>query len=161
MDLRILLASTTPLQVAYLKRATKIFFGFSYWGKNENNELTDIIFKHISNVEKVQSMEDVIPQISQIKLRKTFIQIVTQGLDGIAHKNRELPLIEPLVHRIFEYTNKLADILKKSKLKGKVYLTSDHGILWKHQSELVEVPSHSSNPPRYSTTDYLGIKGKL
>lgn len=121
------------------------FLGFSYWDKEEKNELTNIIFKSFSTVQKIQMFDEIKKEIDRPKLKKSFIQIVMQGLDGIAHKNRDIPLIEPLTAKIYNSVCDLAYFLSKKNLRGRVYVTSDHGILWKHKNNLLTVPSESAH----------------
>ena len=136
------------------------FIGYSYWDRT--NELTDHIFKYFKVVNKVQSFTEILGSININNLNKTFIQIVLNGLDGIAHTNRDEPLIEAFVANIYSSIENLRSLLKDSNKRGKIYLISDHGILWKHKSDLVKIDPDITNNihTRYYSTVVKNPRGK-
>ncbi len=119
------------------------FHGYSYWARDNKNDLTDYIFRNISNTEKVESFREVISSVTLKLKSKSYFQIVIQGLDGIAHKNRDEPLIEAIVQQLWNNVDSLVAVARKSNLKSKIIITSDHGILWKHRSNLMKIAGHS------------------
>jgi len=132
------------------------FIGFSYWEKDEN-ELTKVLFKGFPVVSKVNSLKDVKKRLEQTPLNKTYFQVVTSGLDGLAHKCREEPLIDALVSQLKANIDSIVKALTLTKLKGIVYISSDHGILWKHRKNLKKVPfEYAKNV--YSPRCYEGTR---
>jgi hypothetical protein len=106
--------------------------GFSYW--NRNNELTNLLFKGFAGDQMYQVSEyaSILETLEQKSLEKTFIQIVVEGCDEVAHKSRDRPPIKQFIKRIFkEHIPRLTDILHDKGLKGVIHLVADHGIWWK------------------------------
>lgn len=129
------------------------FFGFSYWEKEKTNTLTDAIFRGFPHVNKIQTIKEVWQILKNQKLDKSYIQIVTSGLDGLAHKCWDEPLIEPKVLHIKNSIDFLIGELSKTRLSGLMFITSDHGILWKHHNSLRKIPfekiEHTMSPRFY------------
>jgi len=132
-----------PIIYGLYKEGFRHFYGFSYWDIDNTNELNSFIFRKINKFKKVQSFGEILSLFPQNLIPGSYIQLVLQGLDGIAHKNRDEPLIEPIVAKLWENVQKIAEKVKKLKMKARIFLTSDHGILWKHKSALEKIPSHT------------------
>lgn len=139
-----IICNGSSLAYEMYQRRFRNFVGFSYWEKDQKNDLTDEIFRGFSSVSKFEAYSQVIEQLKEPFQSKTYFQIVMQGLDGIAHNNRDEPLIEAIVGNIRKRVQDTVKILSAHNKKGIIFLTSDHGILWKHKSSLVKIPSHSS-----------------
>lgn len=129
--------------------------GFSYWTR-EDNALTDQLFAFFSdNVEKVRSFQDVLECIAEIDLESTFIQIVRQGLDGLCHKHRDRPTPENYVKALAQDWCSLLGYLQIQGISAQVFLTSDHGILWKSGHDLQVLPQGKwMDSPRYFKHSY-------
>jgi hypothetical protein len=128
------------------------FFGFSYWEKEKKNILTDVLFRGFPHVNKIQTIKEVWQILQRQSLDKSYIQIVTSGLDGLAHKCWDEPLIEQRLQQVKQNIDFLFDELSKTRLSGLMYVTSDHGILWKHRNSLKKIPFEKSEhtmSPRY------------
>ena len=148
-----IVGTTESIPFLLFKNKFKKFIGFSYWDRD--NELTDVIFRNCHNLLKVQRFSDIIDSFHSLNVNDTYIQIVLNGLDSIAHRNRDEPLIEAIVDRIYSCVNDLANLLINKNIKGSIYLVSDHGILWKHKSELIPIPSES---PKHTYLRYYSTK---
>jgi hypothetical protein len=128
--------------------------GFSYWDREVDAELTREIFIPFGMKEptRVESFEQILNKLKRSMVRKSYIQIVTHGLDQLCHKNYEEPLIEGHVVRLLNNFKGLKKIIEEKGFKGLICLTSDHGILWKHKASLkiIDEPSQdTSHSPRY------------
>lgn len=124
--------------------------GFSYWERIDN-KLTDKLFLGITNHIKINSFQKILDTLfhevsTWKKEERIYIQIIREGLDKYAHEKRERLDINGEIKNIFTDAKNLADMLQKSNCKFKIYLTSDHGILWKKDSlKVVELPSDLKN----------------
>jgi len=115
------------------KKGFKSRLGFSYWDRG--NDLTNMLFHGFdpqAQMHRVVEFEEIIGQLSKRRLTKTFVQIVLSGLDQFAHDNRDRPPIKEWVERLFSYClTAIADVVRKQKLTGLLYMVSDHGIWWR------------------------------
>ena len=131
-------------------------YGFSYWTRDDN-ALTNHLFDRFStNVDKVRSFQNVLKQLEKLDLTGAYIQIVRQGLDGLCHKHRDRPNPEHYVHDLVQDWYALLKLLGEKGISAQVFLTSDHGILWKegHTDFRVQFPGKHTDPPRYFKQPY-------
>jgi hypothetical protein len=109
---------------------------FSYWYR-ENNDLTDRLFKTIHQIHRCNTMKEVIQQLSstlpQLQHKRVYIQIVRVGLDAGAHHQRELPPIAGILENILSGIKELIQVLEQQHRPARLYVTSDHGILWRDE----------------------------
>ena len=141
----------TPLVQQLITAGLPHSRGYSYW-EREQNDVSQTLFAGIP-LEKIPNFEIVFERITQLNPRGLYIQIVRQGLDGLAHGHREVTPYEiqasvDAIHHDFE---RLADWLKEKAVFGAVYLIADHGILWKNQHKLQLLPGEQGRHPRYNT----------
>jgi hypothetical protein len=81
-----------------------------------------------------------------------YVQLVREGLDGLAHSRREVTQaeVEGTVNAIHQDYHRLIEVVATAGLPGAVYLVADHGILWKAQHpELQRIEILRSDHPRY------------
>ena len=152
-----IIGSSNSIAYQLFKKEISNFVGFSYWDRT--NELTGELFKNISPLHKIERFSDILEKIEKIELNNTYLQIVLNGLDGIAHKNWDEPLIIPIVEKLYKKINHIYEILQKFGVKGDFFVTSDHGILWKHQQDLVKISQddvHKTYNVRYYPTKLMG-----
>ena len=131
-------------------------YGFSYWARDDN-ALTNHLFNRFStNVDKVRSFQDVLEQLKKLDLMGTYIQIVRQGLDGLCHRHRDRPNVEHYVHDLAQDWAALLKLLEGKGISAQVFLTSDHGILWKEGNTdfRVQFSGKHTDPPRYFKQAY-------
>ena len=130
-------------------------YGFSYWTR-DGNALTDHLFARFGdNVEKVRSFQDVLAHLADINLDDTYIQIVRQGLDKLCHQHRDRPNPEQYVKDLAQDWHSLLELLQNRDTSAQVFLTSDHGILWKEGHDLqVWEPARLSGVCRYLKYSY-------
>lgn len=129
--------------------------GFSYWTR-EDNALTDQLFAFFGeNVQKVRDFQDVLEGLMQIDLNNTYVQIVRQGLDGLCHKHRDRPNPGNSVLALAQDWRSLLECLQNRGISAQVFLTSDHGILWKLGHDLQVLPQGKwMDSPRYFKYSY-------
>lgn len=124
--------------------------GYSYWDR-ETNEVAAMMF-HGMPLRRVGGIDEALARLAEEPPEGLFIQVVRVGTDGLAHGRREVGPreIEATVESVRHDLNRLVDMLQESGLPGAVYLTSDHGILWKGQHSLKVTTEHRSSHPRYA-----------
>jgi hypothetical protein len=127
--------------------------GFTYW-QPDNNVIADFMFaglpfKQVNNFDTILlhlKNEQLIPQ--------TYIQLVRQGLDGLAHGKRELHAgeIDMATQAILSDVDRLQAFLHHTGLRARIYLTADHGILWRKDLHPVQViQAVKADHPRFSS----------
>jgi len=125
--------------------------GFSYWSR-EVNEVSAYLFEGMP-LTRVVRFSEAIAELRGTNLEQVFVQVVREGLDGLAHGQREVTLTEvrEAVQAIRADALALLDVLSEGPRPAALYLTADHGILWKaeHAFETLETDDHAH--PRYST----------
>lgn len=131
--------------------------GFTYWVR-EDNKLTDRLFQTIIEVKKIGHFPQILAalreQLGGIEQSKTYTQIVRTGLDGYAHGQKRRPPVAAVVEEVRQEFEQLAELCeelcKETKLRACLYLTADHGILWRDEFEpkvIGDAPGKSS--PRW------------
>ena len=97
---------------------------------------------------------EAIAELRTANLEHTFVQVVREGLDGLAHGRREVTPAEvrETVQAIRSDALTLFDVLSEGPRPAALYLTADHGILWKaeHAFETLETDDHAH--PRYGAS---------
>lgn len=124
--------------------------GYSYWDRE--NIIADYMFRGVS-LTRISSFEGLVALLRESPLQPpTFIQIVQEGLDGLAHHRRELRRaeIEAAIDKIRIDVSMLVDWLKVSGYSVTVYLTADHGILWRTEHPFRPLLYSGERQPRYA-----------
>ena len=129
--------------------ATRLFdagyhhrLGFTYW-RREDNPLTNQLFDTIAQVKKVGRFPQILTMLRDYlddpRARKTYVQIVRTGLDGYVHHQKRQPPTEAVVEEVRREFGQLMALCDEScarlGMRGCLYLTADHGILWRHEFE--------------------------
>jgi hypothetical protein len=125
--------------------------GFSYW-EREQNDVSERLFQGCP-LAKVAGLDDAFDELEKLNLNGLYIQLVREGLDGLAHSRREVSQQEikataDAIHQDFRH---LIELLARKKVRGAVYLIADHGILWKNQHQWQAVEHSGQSRPRYTT----------
>lgn len=124
--------------------------GYTYW--NRSNAVADFMFTGIP-YERVANFETVLQLLAnENNLENSYIQIVREGLDGLAHSKRELRRveIEASVLGILSDIHRLMEVLHERRLRACIYVAADHGILWKTEHSFILAPGVPTNHPRYA-----------
>ncbi len=92
--------------------------------------------------------------LESVELANLYVQIVREGTDGMAHRRREVTEreIKATVESVHDDFRQLVRLITDSGVKGAVYLTSDHGILWKNQHTFNLLPKQHATNTRYTRT---------
>jgi len=125
--------------------------GYTYWAP-ESNLISDYLFEQIP-VRRVTNFEAILTELRTLVFQQpTYIQIIREGLDGLAHSKREVSRaeIDSAVLAIQRDIERLGEVISAQKRRACLYLTADHGILWKteHEWKILDLPG---SKPRYST----------
>jgi len=131
--------------------------GFTYWTR-EDNQLTDRLFHTIAEVKKIGRFSQILAtlrsHLSSAGQRKSYVQIVRTGLDGYAHAQKRRPPVAAIVEEVRQEFKQLAalcgELCSELGLRARLYLTADHGILWRDEFEpevIGDAPGKSS--PRW------------
>ena len=124
--------------------------GYSYW--NRDNAVADYMFRGIHLV-RAESFEMMAARLREEPLQpSTFIQIVQEGLDGLAHHRRELRRAEitAAIDKILTDVLMLVEFFQANGFSVVVYLTADHGILWRTEHEFRSLAYMGERRPRYA-----------
>ena len=112
--------------------------GFTHWYR-EDNVLTDNLFRTISHTEKVGHFSQVLDNLHRCfrtaKWQKMYVQILLTGLDGYAHGQKRKPPVDDIVDDILKEFISVAKLFQELGLSACLYLTADHGILWRDEFE--------------------------
>ncbi len=127
--------------------------GFSYW-EREQNDVSEKLFEGVP-LEKISGLADAFSQLEKLNLRGLYIQMVREGLDGLAHSRREVSQqeIKATVEAIHQDLHHLVELLTAKKVKGVIYLIADHGLLWKNQHSWQVIECGRVTSPRYTTSN--------
>lgn len=123
-------------------------YGFSYWLRH--NKASDYLFKGMP-LQQIGSIEEALSAIESMRLSGRYLQILREGLDGLAHHRREISTdeIKATTAAIHQDYRRIVQRVAQTGLRGSIYLTSDHGILWKRQHELEKVKVGQGRHSRY------------
>jgi hypothetical protein len=123
--------------------------GFSYWDRI-HNELSDFLFRGVP-LERVSSVKDAFSVIDELNPLSLYIQIIREGLDELAHHRREVSRneIEATVAAIHQDYRHLVKLVAQTGLRGSIYLTADHGILWKSEHSFKKLYEGQGRHSRY------------
>lgn len=107
-------------------------YGYSYWSREENPEITKPIFSPIPEEDfyVYKEFNEVISDLETKNLDKGYIQIISNGLDNICHKYRDKPPIDFTLEKLKKNLMKIEDLCRKKNIPSTIFMTSDHGILW-------------------------------
>ena len=124
--------------------------GYSYW-EREQNDVSAFLFSGMP-LTRVSGIGEALSHLQQVNLQGTYVQLVREGTDGLAHSRREVTAheIRATVGAILDDFHQLIRLVAESGRKGAVYLMSDHGILWKNQHIFQKVASENAAHVRYS-----------
>jgi len=123
--------------------------GYTYW--NRDNAVADYMFTGVP-YERVANFETVLKLLTtEDDLGHSYIQIMREGLDGLAHSKRELRRqeVEASIHGILHDVERLVELLQEKRERACIYVTADHGILWKTEHSFQLVPDIETRHPRY------------
>lgn len=126
--------------------------GYTYW-EPDSNVISDYLFNQIPT-HRVANFEAILTELRSFTFKQpTYVQIMREGLDGLAHSKREVSQaeIDGAIVAIRQDVERVMQVLNKHKCRLCLYLVADHGILWKteHAWKLLDL---TGSKPRYSMT---------
>lgn len=132
------IVNNPPLAIRLFDVRYQDGLGVSYWTRDDN-KLTDLLFRTIPHVEKIGDFHSVLASVESFlkkqREQKVYIQILRTGLDGYIHHQKRQPPVAPLVRQIYQEFESLAELCGRLGRTAHLYLTSDHGILWRDEFE--------------------------
>ena len=129
-------------ELGYVQR-----LGFSYWERSQN-QLTNVLFSEFPPTQlfRVSAFEEVLDRLQDTDLpNRTFIQIVRTGLDGVCHRYREKPNIDAMLSQLKLKIEQLVDAVGLSQKTVRIFITSDHGILWFKEQKVMPIQSGNTS----------------
>lgn len=135
--------------------------GFTYWNR-EDNTLTDRLFSTIRDVHVIQSrFAEVVDWLRRdTHLHHSYIQIVRSALDDYADGIRVAVPRAALLQELWNDLLAITDALKSHGLRARVYVTADHGLLWKDAEHAFEVLIQERGGLRYGPTKPRSSRGR-
>ena len=135
--------------------------GFSYWERAQN-QLTDVLFSEFPPTQlfRVATFAEVLDRLQTTDLTdRVFIQIVRTGLDGVCHSHREKPNVDAMLNQLKSDVEQLVEVVGASEKAMRIFITSDHGILWFKEQKVMpsQLRSKSARFYRESPSDLAGI----
>lgn len=127
------------------------FFGYTYWHARDNI-VAQYMFRGIPDSE-TQNFQAILRILDDSPLApRSYIQIVREGLDGLAHSKRELRRaeVQGALLGLYDDIERLVNLVQRKAPGSAIFITADHGVLWKseHDWEVVTCPG---SKPRYTT----------
>lgn len=126
--------------------------GYTYWSPGRN-AISDHLFLGVP-YQRIANFESILHLLKKGGLREgSYLQIVREGLDGLAHSKRELHRIEidSAIQAIWHDVGQLADVFAACQLHYLLVVVADHGILWKNEHQWLMLGDSPTTHPRYST----------
>lgn len=124
--------------------------GYSYWDRGRN-DVSAVLFDGMP-LTKVSGVVEALQILEEMNLANLYLQVVREGTDGMAHRRREVTdrEIKATVEAIHDDFRRLIRLIADSGLRGAVYLTADHGILWKKKHQFTWLPEQHAAHVRYT-----------
>lgn len=124
--------------------------GYAYWERG-SNDVAAVLFEGMP-LARVGSVTEALALLEEEPLDGLYIQMVRIGTDGLAHGRREVSRreVEATVAAVRADLHRLVDMMARQGAGGAVYLTSDHGMLWKQEHALRPAGGAAAASPRYA-----------
>ncbi len=143
------IVGTPPLVNRLFDIGYRIALGFTYWERTEE-PLTNRLFTGFGDrVRKVRTFDEVTAELESNEVKGSYVQIVRDGLDSIAHRQREKPNREAIVKDILRDYERLTHLFNEKGVSASVHLISDHGILWADEHEVRVYEYGGADHPRH------------
>ena len=127
--------------------------GYTYWSPG-SNRISDHLFTGIPH-QRTRNYNEIVRHLRSSSIQTgTYLQIVREGLDGLAHSKRELQRVEiqSAIAAIKDDLFQLGDLLAEQARSFMIFAVADHGILWKTEVDWKRLPSLTNGHPRYTTS---------
>lgn len=109
-------------------------FGFTYWERGQEDLSTEL-HSGMGAVHRISDFEEAVDvlQAEAPFTAKTYVQITRMGLDQDSHNRKEDPNRDAEVQAIVEDVRTLLNTANDIVDSFRVFVTADHGILWRDQ----------------------------
>jgi len=109
-------------------------YAFTYWNRGQEELSTDL-HSAMTDINRISDFDDIIDTLRAEApfTNKTFIQITRMGLDQDSHNRKEEPNRQAVVEAILEDIRALYETASELVEKFQIFVTADHGILWRDQ----------------------------
>lgn len=124
--------------------------GFTYWNPSDN-VIAEAMFNGIPT-RRTTNFNAICASLREASFsRKAYVQVVREGLDGLAHGKRELARteIEGALVAIQQDIDQLITLLRSKSPNACLYFVADHGILWKTEHKWINLGIPGCKP-RYA-----------
>ena len=110
-------------------------YGFTYWDRGQEALSTELHRAIGDNVYRINDFENVLERLEAEApfSDKTYVQITRMGFDQECHNRKEEPNREAVRNNLLSDIQSLAETLERISVNARLFLTSDHGILWRDQ----------------------------
>ena len=147
-------ARALPILLHELGYKTKI--GFTYWEKEKNQLTKDLfigfnsenIYTFVQFSELEKTLTEIIKNTSNTR-RRVYIQIIRSGFDELAHHVKINIERDKIMEVILKEFAEIIKLIENFELSANIYLTADHGILWKENLKdaiVLNIGSGNENP---------------
>lgn len=144
-----------PVAARLFDRGFHDRLGFTYWDI-QDNEMAGHLFHTIPRTEKAGDFRKIVSALREYLEtaagRKCYVQIVRTGLDGYVHNQKRKPPVAEIVADVRREFETLGSLLRELGVRSCLYLTADHGILWRDEFE----PKIVGNAPARSSPRWCG-----
>ena len=109
-------------------------FAFTYWERGQEDLSTDL-HSAMSRIDRVSDFSEAVDTLQSEApfTDKTYVQITRMGLDQDSHNRKEKPNRDAVVQSIIDDVRALHETVSEVVEKFHVFVTADHGILWRDQ----------------------------
>lgn len=110
-------------------------YGFTYWERGQEELSTDLHSAMGQNIYRIRDFKEAISTLrgEHPFSNKTYVQITRMGLDQDSHNRKEEPNRQITRDAILKDVRELAEFASEVTNRFRIFLTSDHGILWRDQ----------------------------
>lgn len=110
-------------------------YGFTYWERGQEDLSTDLHSTMGQNVHRIRDFDEVISTLESDApfTEKTYVQVTRMGLDQDSHNRKEQPNRDIVTDEILSDIKSLAETAEDVANNFRIFMTADHGILWRNQ----------------------------
>jgi hypothetical protein len=110
-------------------------YGFTYWPRGEEELSTELHSAMGKNIYRINDFDDTISQLEADApfSEKTYVQITRMGFDQECHNRKERPSRDSVRRELATDLRSLIDFANQVSDNSRIFVTGDHGILWRDQ----------------------------
>lgn len=110
-------------------------YGFTYWPRGQEDLSTELHSAMGEDIHRIKDFEDALTKLeSDAPFNdKTYVQITRMGFDQECHNRKEEPNRDRIRDELVTDIQSLAETANEVANNYQIFVTSDHGILWRDQ----------------------------